>query len=55
LPAQVFGRACTLAGFPPWPLRFAEIYHMGCLAEATPQGLLDALQRYCRTPQRFGT
>lgn len=51
---QVFGKVFSLAGFPPWPVRFSEMYHLGELQEATPQKILNALQRYCRTSQRFG-
>jgi hypothetical protein len=53
--AQVFGPVLTMAGYPPWPLRFSEIYHMGRLAGMTRQALRQALRRYCRTSQRFGT
>ena len=53
--AQVFGRAFTLAGFPPWRLRLAEVYHMGPLAALTPARFEGVLRRYRRTHQRFGT
>lgn len=55
LAMQVFGRTFTLAGYPPWSIRFSEIYHMGELTDFTRRKLTDALQRYCKTPQRFGT
>ncbi|KAK9915644.1 hypothetical protein WJX75_002087 [Coccomyxa subellipsoidea] len=51
----VFGRTFSLAGYPPWSIRFSEIYHMGELTDFTRRKLTDALQRYCKTPQRFGT
>jgi undecaprenyl pyrophosphate synthase len=55
LAMQVFGRTFSLAGYPPWSIRFSEIYHMGELTDFTRRKLTDALQRYCKTPQRFGT
>lgn len=55
LRVQVFGETLTLAGYPPWTVRFSEIYHMGDLAHVTQRQLTGALQRYCRTSQRFGT
>lgn len=52
--AQVFGRAFTLAGFSPWRLRLAEVYHMGPLGALTPARFGGVLRRYRRTHQRFG-
>ena len=33
---QVFGEVLALAAFPPWLLRFSEIYHAQQLATFTP-------------------
>ena len=52
---QIFGPLLTLAGFPPWLVRHSEIYGMGNLAKAHCDTVNEALQRYCRTTQRFGT
>ena len=53
--SQVYGRGpFTLAGFPPWQVRSAEVLSMGPLSEATQPGLTAALQRYVGTKQRFG-
>ncbi len=50
----VFGPAFTLAGFPPWAVRTAELFEVGALAAVT-SGKLDAvLRRYLGTRQRFG-
>ncbi|KAK9825672.1 hypothetical protein WJX81_000822 [Elliptochloris bilobata] len=51
----VFGPAFTLAGFPPWRLRLAEVYHLGALRALTPLRFEGVLRRYRRTHQRFGT
>lgn len=50
----VFGPVLTLAGYPPFHTKTAEIYHMGPLAEATEQKLQQCISRYCKTSQRFG-
>jgi hypothetical protein len=50
----VFGPVLTLAGYPPFHTKTAEIYHMGLLAEATEQKLQQCISRYCKTSQRFG-
>ncbi|CAL5218547.1 g236 [Coccomyxa viridis] len=50
----VFGEVLTLAAFPPWLLRFCEIYHVGHLAAFSRAKLHRILWRYCRTSQRFG-
>lgn len=52
--ALVFGPALTLAGFPPWSGAKMELQHLGPLASVTRRSLDSALQRYCRTDQRFG-
>ncbi len=52
---QVFGKAFTLAGYPPWPLRATEMYYMGRLRDVSTSSLQQTLQRYCHTVQRFGT
>ena len=50
----VFGPAFTLAGFPPWAVRTAELFEVGALAAVT-SGKMDAvLRRYLGTRQRFG-
>ena len=50
----MFGPAFTLACFPPWRLRLAEVYHLGALRLLTPARFAAALRRYRRTHQRFG-
>ena len=52
--ALVYGSAFTLAGYPPWALRSAEIYSMGRLGAADGRGVATALARYGETHQRFG-
>ena len=52
--ALVYGAAFTLAGYPPWALRSAEIYSMGRLGCAEGRGVAAALARYGATHQRFG-
>jgi hypothetical protein len=51
---QVCGDAFTLAGFPPWRLRLAEVDHLGGWRALTPARFAGALRRYRRTRQRFG-
>lgn len=51
---QVFGNAFTLAGFPPWRLRLAEVHHLGPLRALTAARFDGALRRFHRTHQRFG-
>ena len=51
---QVFGEVLALAAFPPWLLRFSEIYHAQQLVAFTPGKLRRILWKYCRTAQRFG-
>lgn len=51
---QVTGPALTLAGFPAWCVRTAEMYGIGPLAALTPGRLAAALRRYSATKQRFG-
>ncbi|BDA44468.1 hypothetical protein COCOBI_05-6540 [Coccomyxa sp. Obi] len=44
----VFGRTFTLAGYPPWPIRFSEIYHMErTQAFATRAGQILVLEDFC--------
>ena len=50
----VFGKVLTLAGFPPWLVRFSEIYKGGMLREFSSAKMTHILQQYCRTTQRFG-
>lgn len=52
---QVCGEAFTLAGFPPWLLRFGELYHLGHLRDVTDALLQKTLQKYSSVTQRFGT
>ena len=52
---QVFGKAFTVAGFPPWLLRFCELYHLGQLRDVTDERLDTTLQQYNNVAQRFGT
>lgn len=52
---QVCGKAFTLAGFPPWLLRFGELYHLGDLRDVTDERLRTFLQKYSSVAQRFGT
>ena len=51
---QVFGKSFTLAGYPPWPLRATEMYHMGRLEDVSVRLLQQTLHAYCSTAQRFG-
>jgi len=51
---QVTGPTLTLAGFPSWLVRSSEIYGVGPLAQLAAEPLDAAMQRYCRTKQRFG-
>lgn len=51
---QVTGPTLTLAGFPSWLVRSSEIYEAGPLARLAAEPLEAAMQRYCRTKQRFG-
>lgn len=52
---QVFGKAFTLGGYPPWPIRITEMYHMGRLRRVSSVQLQTILEQYCNTLQRFGT
>ncbi|KAL3130558.1 hypothetical protein ABBQ38_008366 [Trebouxia sp. C0009 RCD-2024] len=51
----IFGKAFTIGGYPPWPIRVTEMYHMGRLKWVSTARLQAALQQYCSTLQRFGT
>lgn len=51
---QVFGQSATLAGFPPWPVRFSEFYLAGPLGRITEAKLEQCWRRYYGTSQRFG-
>ena len=51
---QIFGKAFTLGGYPPWPIRVTEMYHMGRLQCVSCAQLQATLQQYCSTLQRFG-
>ena len=49
------GAAPCLAGFPPWLLAGAELYHLGPLAAAARSGGVAAgVRRFTRTAQRLG-
>ncbi len=48
------GKAFTLAGFPPWLLRFSELYHLGALEAVTLRQLARTLRKYSNVTQRFG-
>ena len=52
---QIFGKVFTLGGYPPWPIRVTEMYHMGRLQGVSSAQLQATLQQYCSTLQRFGT
>lgn len=50
----VFGKALTLAGFPPWSVRVSELYRLGELGGVT-WGTLDAVfTKHSKARQRFG-
>ena len=52
--SQVCGDAFTLAGFPPWMVRFSELYHLGRLEGVTDARLAQTLRKYSNVTQRFG-
>lgn len=52
---QVFGETFTTAGFPPWLMRFSELYRLGALRDVTPSRLARTLHTYSRVAQRFGS
>lgn len=52
---QVIGETLTLAGYPPWPLRFTQIYHMGRLSGINEKVLKRTLTSYGSVLQRYGT
>lgn len=52
---MVFGDVLTLAGFPPWSLRVAEIHKLGRLQGMTEGRLWGSIRKFCRTEQRHGT
>ena len=51
---QVFGPQFCIAGFPPWLLRCAELFHLGSVHTCGEQDLEDMLQQFHHTPQRLG-
>ena len=51
---MVFGGDMTLAGYPPWAARAAELFAAGPLARASATRLDDALRRFRSTRQRWG-
>jgi undecaprenyl pyrophosphate synthase len=50
----IFGGAFSLAGFPPWVVRSAELFEAGPLEAVTGSRLDAILRRYKGTRQRFG-
>ncbi len=49
------GAAPCLAGFPPWLLASAELYHLGPLPGAARRGgVADGVRRFTHTSQRLG-
>jgi hypothetical protein len=50
----VFGPVLTLAGYPPYHTRAAEVQHMGPLAKASQTGVANAVAAYCKVLQRHG-
>jgi hypothetical protein len=50
----VFGPAASLAGFPPFHARAAEVAHLGPLAACSRRHVEAAVARYCRVLQRHG-
>ena len=54
VPMQVFGPQFCIAGFPPWLLRCAELFHLGSVHTCRNQDLEDMLQQFHHTPQRLG-
>lgn len=52
--ALVCGDAFTTAGFPPWLLRFSELYHLKPLLSVSQADVKAALCQYSKVKQRFG-
>ncbi|KAF6260012.1 hypothetical protein COO60DRAFT_939387 [Scenedesmus sp. NREL 46B-D3] len=50
----VFGPVLTLAGYPPYHTRAAEVQYMGPLSKASQQAVTDAVAAYCSVLQRHG-
>jgi len=50
----VFGPVLTLAGYPPFHTRVAEIQHMGPLASVRRSHIEAAVASYCQVLQRHG-
>ncbi|GBF88906.1 hypothetical protein Rsub_01405 [Raphidocelis subcapitata] len=50
----VYGPALTLAGYPAFHTRCAQIYHLGRASEARADGVRGALERHARALQRHG-
>eukprot|EP00884_Botryococcus_braunii_P012208 jgi/Botrbrau1/20989/Bobra.0144s0008.1 len=53
--ALVVGPVLTLAGYPPWPLSFTQIYHVGVLRKVTKRVLERTFRQYKVVFQRYGT
>eukprot|EP00891_Asterochloris_glomerata_P008669 jgi/Astpho2/8669/Aster-x1537 len=52
---MVFGPQFCIAGFPPWLLQCAELFHLGSVHTCGEQDLEEMLQQFHHTPQRMGT
>ena len=51
----LLGPVPTVAGFPPWRLRLAEIHHVAPRPAALSEARMEAsLRAYLRTVQRYG-
>lgn len=50
-----FGSPLKLYGFPPWPLRLTEIFHIPTHRSIPQKIFVDILKKYSRTTQREGT
>lgn len=50
-----FGTPLKLYGFPPWPLRLTEIFHIPTHRSIPQEVFVDSLKKYSRTTQREGT
>lgn len=52
---QVIGPVLTLAGYPPWPLSFTQIYHLGRLRHVTRKVIERTFKQYGVVLQRYGS
>lgn len=51
---MVAGPYLTLAGYPPYHVASAELYHLGPLKQVTMARIAAVIARFQRTSQRFG-